>query len=683
MKQSSGNRTKQQDELLVQLTRTVFLADSYSDSLCQVLELIAKKMDLIHAECRSKSEDEDTWSLTCSLGEKHTLIKSNKNASSQNGNEEFFKPSLEVIDEVWIAELTHSTDPLLQENLKHSEPLCALCLHIAFSNGRNDLFRFFLKETSEDVTQGKHFLKKLLPGLKQLLQKKHHEELLTRSERQYRRLFDEDLNPSFIASPEGNIKNCNRAFVHLFNFKSRKAALQSNFNDCFTNYMHQVFFWEALNRGEEINNHEMPATTVDNQDIYLMMKVMAKYDEDQNLNEIVGYIQDITNRKEVEVALRKSEERYRSLIETTNDWIWEIDENYCFTYSSLKVQTILGYDLNSVLGNSIFELMPESDKQKSEKQFRNLAQEQKAFVSEEHAFKDASGNIAIFETSGIPLFNNNGIFQGYRGIAKEITERKRTEEQIARLNDQLENKVIERTKMLQIANKEMEAFSYSVSHDLRAPLRSIDGFSQAFLEDYESILDETGKNYLSRVRSAAQKMSTLIDDMLKLAKVSRTSIAKKEIHLSEIAESIADSLLETDPDRDAEIVIEPDMVISGDKNLIKVALQNLMENAWKFTSKQDITKIEVGSKQIKKETVYYVRDNGAGFDMAYAKKLFAPFQRLHKESDFPGTGIGLSTVQRIVHRHLGKIWAEGQSGSGATFYFTLTPDSDTKVTPDD
>jgi len=667
--------SKHAELLLPRLTRSVFLAKSYDESLAELLKLTASELSAPYSECRTKDGEDTQWSLSCTFPDGLDPDTVNQQDLHQNGKTEFFKPSLEVIDEVWITELKHFNNELLPPELQRADRITTLCLHVAFSNGRNDLFRYFYSEDPEQLRTRLKLLKNLLPDIKELLNKKHDEHLITRSENQYKRLFTDSLNPSFIALPDGELTNCNQAFVELFNFKNKKAALQSNFNDRFTNYMHQVFFWEALLRGENINNHEMPAATVDGQNIYLMMKVTPRHDESGQLIEIVGYIQDITNRKEVEFALRKSEERYRSLIETTNDWIWEIDENYCFTYSSLKIQTILGHELNTVLGKSIFQLMPEAGKKESEEKFKSVARDQKAFVSQEHSFLDSSGNIAIFETSGIPLFTNNGIFQGYRGIAKEITERKRTEEQIARLNDELENKVIERTKMLQIANKELEAFSYSVSHDLRAPLRSIDGFSQALLEDYESALDDTGKNYLSRVRTAAQRMSALIDDMIKLAKVSRTSIAKQEIALSHVAESIARTLTENDPERSAEFKIEPGMVVTGDKSLMKVALQNLLENAWKFTSKKDHTIIEVGTRRINEKRVFFVCDNGAGFDMNYAKKLFTPFQRLHKESDFPGTGIGLSTVQRIIHRHLGRIWAEGKPDGGAVFYFTLEPGS--------
>lgn len=679
MKQSSGKHTDFTEGLLPELTRSIFLADSYSDSLEKTLFLIANKIEAEFAECRTKTTNEEQWVIRYIFPDETSANAKNNNGQNLSYTEEFFKPSLEVIDEVWLTEISGTNNLLLPDKLKNSEQLFALCIHIAFPSGRNEMLRFLFNKNSAHLDRQNKLLKNLLPDLKKLLNKKYSYELTSQSEQQYRTLFEEDLTPNFISSPDGAIKNCNRAFIELFGFNNHKAALQSNFNDRFTNYMHQVFFWEALQRGETINNHEMPASKTDGETVHIMLKVVANYDENEQLSEIIGYIQDVTNRKEVEVALRKSEERYRSLIETTNDWIWEIDEDYCFTYSSLKISSILGYELNQVLGKSIFELMPENIRKKAELKFKKFTSQQKAFINEEHSFMNAKGNIAIFETSGIPLFTNNGIFQGYRGIAKEITERKRTEKQIAKLNDELENKVIERTKMLQIANKELEAFSYSVSHDLRAPLRSIDGFSQALIEDYENILDKTGKNYLTRVRSAAQRMSTLIDDMIKLARVSRTTIEKKELNLSSIASSIADTLLESDPERNANFVIQPDVTVTGDKNLIKVIMQNLMENAWKFTSKQAETRIEFGAKKLDGETVYYVRDNGAGFDINYAKKLFAPFQRLHKESDFPGTGIGLSTVQRIVHRHLGKIWAEGEIDEGATFYFTLKlKESDSK-----
>ncbi len=226
-------------------------------------------------------------------------------------------------------------------------------------------------------------------------------------------------------------------------------------------------------------------------------------------------------------------------------------------------------------------------------------------------------------------------------------------------------------QQLKAANQELEAFSYSVSHDLRAPLRSIDGFSQALLEDYAERIDEPGRQYLGRIRAATARMGELIDDLLQLSRVTRAEMTREAVDLSALAGSIVDDLRRTDPDRPVEVVIQSGLHVEGDAKLLRIALVNLLSNAWKFTGRQAAARIELGSSETDNEHVFYVRDNGAGFDMAYASKLFGAFQRLHAASEFPGTGIGLAIVQRIVRRHGGRLWAEGAVNRGATFYFTL------------
>lgn len=247
-----------------------------------------------------------------------------------------------------------------------------------------------------------------------------------------------------------------------------------------------------------------------------------------------------------------------------------------------------------------------------------------------------------------------------KNLAEEVAERKRAEEALA-----------DRTAALEAANEELEAFSYSVSHDLQAPLRSLDGFSQALLEDYANKLDAEAVNYLTRIREATQRMGHLIDDLLNLSHVTRTEMHQEKVHLSGLAKSITAELEQHDPDRRVTFVIQEGLKAEGDLRLLRVVLENLLGNSWKFTSKHPRARIEFGLVQREGEPVYFVRDDGAGFDMAFQAKLFGPFQRLHTPREFEGTGIGLATVQRIIRRHGGRIWAEGEVEKGATFYFTL------------
>jgi PAS domain S-box-containing protein len=375
-----------------------------------------------------------------------------------------------------------------------------------------------------------------------------------------------------------------------------------------------------------------------------------------------------SERKKVTEALQSSEERFRNLAEAAGDAILSANSQGNIVYCNRVAEQIFSYSSNELIGQPLTVLMPERFRDAHLHGFDRFLRTGEARVigkTVEMMGRRKDSSEFPVQVSLSSWKTGEGVF--FTGILSDITERKQAENALERHRGELARSNAELTA----ANKELESFSYSVSHDLRAPLRGIDGFSLALLEDYSDKLDENGRDYLHRVRAATQRMGILIDDLLSLSRVTRTEIRLEKTDLGLIARSVAVELQKTQPERRAEFQIEEGLEAFVDSHLIRITLENLLGNAWKFTSKRESACIEFGKTHCNGSVAYFVRDNGAGFDPAYADRLFGAFQRLHDKNDFPGTGVGLATVQRIIHRHGGRIWAESAVERGATFYFTL------------
>ena len=388
--------------------------------------------------------------------------------------------------------------------------------------------------------------------------------------------------------------------------------------------------------------------------------------------EIVAVFEDITERKRTANALHETNDYLDKLIGYANAPIIVWDPQLRITRFNHAFEDLTGLKTEDVLGKGIDLLFPDAKREESLEHIRQTAGgERWEAIEIPILHRDGSVRTVLWNSATIHGPDGKTIIATI-AQGQDITERKQVEEEIRKLNVELEQRVIDRTARLEAANKEMEAFAYSVSHDLRAPLRSIDGFSQALLEEYpDKPLDDTGKTYLERVRKATQKMGWLIDDMLKLSRVSQTEFNQEAIDLSAMIREITEVCQKNDPEKVVAVSVQEGVMVQGNPYMMRAALVNLMDNAWKFTGKTEHPRIEFGTTVRDKKTVCYIRDNGAGFDMAYVNKLFGAFQRLHTTDQFPGTGIGLATVQRVIHRHGGQVWAEGEIGKGATFYFTL------------
>ncbi|UCB52855.1 MAG: PAS domain S-box protein, partial [Candidatus Zixiibacteriota bacterium] len=509
--------------------------------------------------------------------------------------------------------------------------------------------------------------------LRDITERKRAEQALRESEEKFRGLAEQSPNMIFI-NRKGRVVYANRRCEEVMGYK-REEFYSPDFDFLemvmpeSRDLVRENFSKHA--RGEDVHPYEYTLRTREGKRIEAILNSeLVTYGGEAA---ILGIVTDITERKLVEEELRKR----------TYDLGERVKELNCL-YNIGKLIETPDMSLEQIFQGTV-ELIPPAwqfpeitcarlvtgDRVFATSNFRETIWKQTSDIT---VHSDREGALEVYYLEERPESDEGPFLAEERSLLEAIVERlgrvierKRAEEEIQKLNESLKVHAAE----LAAANKELEAFSYSVSHDLRAPLRTIDGFSRALLEDYDNKLGEQGKDYLNRVRAASQRMGHLIDDLLNLSLMMRREMRREETDLSDLARSIAAELRKTQPRRQAEFVIQEGVVARGDPRLLREVLENLLGNAWKFTEKHSRPRIEFGASQQEEQSAYFVRDNGAGFDMAYADKLFVPFQRLHSTAEFSGNGIGLTIASRIINRHGGRIWAEGELEKGATFYFTL------------
>ena len=393
-------------------------------------------------------------------------------------------------------------------------------------------------------------------------------------------------------------------------------------------------------------------------------------DADGEIRQILGITHDVTEIKRAAEALRQSERRIRAMLENVNLVAMTLDTDGSLTFCNNYLLQLTGWSREESLGRNWFEVfVPADARPEVEGVFRESVISGRMPPHYENEIVTRHGERRLIAWNNTVLHDSKGTFVGCMSIGEDITERKKAEEQVRRLNAELEQRVRERTAELEAANKELEAFGYSVSHDLRAPLRHIEGFIRAFEEDHGANLAPEALHYMQRVKAGSKRMGELIDALLMLSRVGRAALHAREVDLATLARTV---FAERRPsDHEIELVIGELPAVRGDPTLLHQLLDNLIDNAVKFTRSTAKARIEVGARGVDDEVVFYVADNGVGFDAHYAGKLFGVFQRLHRQHEFEGTGIGLSIAKRIVEKHGGRIWAEATPDAGATFFFTL------------
>ena len=395
------------------------------------------------------------------------------------------------------------------------------------------------------------------------------------------------------------------------------------------------------------------------------------YHEDNGDAKANYILRDISERKQAEEALKNSESRWRAVFDNAGVGIALVDSRGYAIRSNAALQHMLGYSGPELNDTPFSQLTHPEDAEKDLIIHRAAAErkQEKHHIEKRYIRKD--GQIIWVNLTVTLLYDKGGQTEYALGVLEDITERKQAEAEIRTLNDMLETRVKERTAQLELANQELASFSYSMAHSLKTPLRALDGFSFLLLEEYTQTLDQTGQDYLNRIRGASNHIWQVTDDLIELLSITRGELKPRRVDLGLMANEIMRGLTSHQPERQVEFICPTGMVVEADPQMCRMLMDNLLGNAWKFTRSRQLASIEMGSLIQGGQTILFIRDNGVGIDMAYYHKLFGVFQRLHSADMYEGRGVGLAKVQRILQRHGGRIWAEGGVDQGATFYFTF------------
>ena len=495
------------------------------------------------------------------------------------------------------------------------------------------------------------------------------EEALQESERKYRLVAENTIDVIWVVNPDMTLRYVNPSIFQLTGYTPEqcvgKHLRDFHDRDDYT-YMKNIMKEMRAGRINQPVTFDVELIQKSGRKIPVEVRGRLFFDEQGRLTSMQGTTRDISKRKQAEEALLAEQKEKLTILDNIVEQVVFLDPEYRIVWANSAVSKVKGMEMEEFIGMKCYQVWHNREEPCAGCPLVKVLE-----TGRIHSGENVSPDGRTWRSTGSPVYNDQGKLTGMLSTALDISDVKQAESELKEINTSLELKVKERTAELERMVTELKAFTYSASHDLKAPLRTIDGFSRILLEDYADAVDEEARSYLERICAASARMGELIDDLLKLSRVTSQELCRTDVDLSSLTEQYVRELQEKEPCRRVDVAITPLLCASGDLSLLRIALENLLDNAWKFTSSTEQPRIEFGAQQRNGRRVYFISDNGAGFDMKYSEQIFNAFQRLHSPQEYPGTGVGLSIVSRIIERHGGDIWASGEPGKGATFYFTL------------